>query len=385
MFPYSTVHKSQITNHQTRITNYESRITTNRVFGLDIIRATAIILVMISHSRYFFVKFYPALNGLSICGYLGVELFFVLSGFLIGRILIRLISKKKLSIRDLIKFWLMRWMRTLPNYYLFLIIYLILYSYFFKTLSSLDLRYFFFYQNFLWPHPPFFPEAWSLCMEEWFYVLFPMVLFALARILKTDKKNIVLIAILIFICFSETLRFLYVYLKNPTWDEGVRKVTLLRLDAIILGVLFAWLDFYFLEFVLKRKTLLLGAGLVGLILCVTGYYIFDKNSSVISRTFYFFFTDLSLACFLPFFSKIKYPFDNYAKILTFVSLISYSMYLTNLSLVYNFLNKYIPAATISHAFVGLFFYWALTFALSAIIFYLYEKPILRYRNARLKL
>ena len=61
----------------------------NRNFGLDIPRATAIILVLISHSRMFFTADNPNnLKFLSICGLLGVEIFFVLSGFLIGKILI---------------------------------------------------------------------------------------------------------------------------------------------------------------------------------------------------------------------------------------------------------------------------------------------------------
>ena len=82
-----------------------------RNFGLDLCRAIAIIMVIISHirgyfSRYFYVDF------LGINGFFAVELFFVLSGFLIGKIIIKdlVVSENK----DLKKFYLRRWFRTLP-------------------------------------------------------------------------------------------------------------------------------------------------------------------------------------------------------------------------------------------------------------------------------
>lgn len=91
-----------------------------RIFGLDAVRTFAILLVLMSHSRFLnhhFIELYRIGN----LGYLGVELFFVLSGFLIGQILITSFEKDS-SLKSLFDFWLKRWIRTLPNYYLFLII-----------------------------------------------------------------------------------------------------------------------------------------------------------------------------------------------------------------------------------------------------------------------
>ena len=92
-----------------------------RIFGLDLLRAIAIGLVLLCHITPFFV--FPLAPGwfaeVSALASLGVDLFFVLSGFLIGGILLRDLDRGA-SFRSLVAFWSRRWWRTLPNYYLFL-------------------------------------------------------------------------------------------------------------------------------------------------------------------------------------------------------------------------------------------------------------------------
>ncbi|HTV42772.1 MAG TPA: acyltransferase family protein [Candidatus Sulfotelmatobacter sp.] len=94
-----------------------------RYFGPDLIRALAIVLVLLSHTVPGGTEF-PALGvARYYLGLLGVEIFFVLSGFLIGGILIdELYSDRLESISGTVSFWRRRWFRTLPNYYLFLAI-----------------------------------------------------------------------------------------------------------------------------------------------------------------------------------------------------------------------------------------------------------------------
>ena len=97
-----------------------------RAFGLDLIRSFAIFFVILCHSVYIIYPVIPESIGniLLHYGVFGVDLFFVLSGFLIGRIFLKdLLANQTIDFKT---FWLRRWFRTLPNYYLFLGIHIIL-------------------------------------------------------------------------------------------------------------------------------------------------------------------------------------------------------------------------------------------------------------------
>src|SRR5204863_1727576 len=92
-----------------------------RVFGLDLLRAAAIMMVVCAHG---FVVLYPhfgePLGFFGHGGFYGVELFFVLSGFLIGQILIRAAGALGRA-ANVASFYVRRWFRTLPLFFLFLI------------------------------------------------------------------------------------------------------------------------------------------------------------------------------------------------------------------------------------------------------------------------
>ena len=101
-----------------------------RIPELDGLRGIAILLVVSVHYFYdpdarmplglHFVQNFFAL------GWTGVDLFFVLSGFLIGGILLKSLCDGRLNtMGDVFVFWKRRWFRTLPNYYLFLFLALI--------------------------------------------------------------------------------------------------------------------------------------------------------------------------------------------------------------------------------------------------------------------
>ena len=92
-----------------------------RNLGLDILRSVAIGLVLVAHALSFFTRWTAFdLNALYyVLGFLGVELFFALSGFLIGRILIETVLSER-TWPSLRRFYVRRWLRTLPPYYLVL-------------------------------------------------------------------------------------------------------------------------------------------------------------------------------------------------------------------------------------------------------------------------
>jgi len=89
--------------------------------GLDVVRAVAIFLVLVGHCGAFFAAWYGVafLWQLAVGGFYGVELFFVLSGLLIGRILIGILDAGP-TWRAWRVFMTRRWMRTLPVYFLWL-------------------------------------------------------------------------------------------------------------------------------------------------------------------------------------------------------------------------------------------------------------------------
>ena len=159
----------------------------------------------------------------------------MLSGFLISGIIYK-DSKKCLYQFNLKKFWLRRILRTLPVYFFVLII--------IYTLSdreeSFYWKYIFFIQNVFNTHPAFFGEAWSLSVEEWFYILFPITLI-IVRSKKLSFSNIVTICIIFFFILSFTFRY-YIYqnledIDIIKWDLYFRKRVECRFDSLMVGVL----------------------------------------------------------------------------------------------------------------------------------------------------
>src|SRR5689334_11843153 len=236
----------------------------HRIYGLDILRAAAILFVLQIHSLRFIAAhtdtYYYWLYILD-----GVDLFFVLSGFLIGGILLRTINKNGLDWQALRSFWIRRWFRTLPNYFLLLIALLAGYRYVFDEFPPKTLQFFVFLQNFADPHPRFFPESWSLAVEEWFYIIIPLGLFFLLKTSKNKKRIViswicfVIIAISVFRIYkTSTLH----YHELNTWDQYIRKQVLTRMDSIMYGFLGAYFSYYRFAFWDKWKNGLFIAGVL---------------------------------------------------------------------------------------------------------------------------
>ncbi len=91
--------------------------------GLDVLRAVAILMVILSHGRYFLLDHFSWSHWLRCCGWVGVQFFFALSGFLIGRQILNCRTSKNLT-QMLRPFYARRVLRILPVYYLFLWVWL---------------------------------------------------------------------------------------------------------------------------------------------------------------------------------------------------------------------------------------------------------------------
>ena len=90
-----------------------------RIIGLDLVRATAIIMVLVAHMVILPAISKPISLRIGECGLVGVETFFALSGFLVGGILYRSYTRGTLS---LARFWRRRWLRTVPACLVYLLI-----------------------------------------------------------------------------------------------------------------------------------------------------------------------------------------------------------------------------------------------------------------------
>lgn len=362
----------------------------NRVFGLDILRAVAILCVIFGHGNLLLpAKFH-------IVEYDGVSLFFVLSGFLIGGILIKELEKG-ISRNSLMEFWKRRWFRTLPNYFLILTILALPRLFLRKDLALIDIaKYYIFSQNLFTPHPEhFFPEAWSLSVEEWFYLVVPVVTFALIKICRLQPKTSILTMILALTLSITLVRFItYINLTNVEmsdmriWDLVFRKRVITRLDSLMFGVLGAYCKFYYSDFWRKfRNKIVFVTGLLLVIMGPAWHLLLPKAVyPIFLYVFSFTVTSIGTLMLLPFLSNVKKGSGAVYKIITTISLISYSAYLLNLTVVQGSILPRIKWLYLSdgNGLIALRYvcYWLITLGFSLILFKYFEQPMMKLRDKK---
>ena len=358
--------------------DYESRI-----FGLDLMRAIAIISVVNAHAvvlekantNFPWIKLVD-----------GVELFFVLSGFLIGGILIKLFQKNEtFGIKAISKFWIRRWFRTLPNYYLVLILNIIVvyFGIINGDFSQFNWKFFLFLQNFAGPFYGFFWESWSLSIEEWFYLLYPVILslvyFSLKK-LNVSKKYIFLSAIAIFLLIPFLLRAIFASRidVDSFWLEvRIFKVVIYRLDGIALGLIAAFIKNWYPDFWFRCRNITF---ISGIILTYTILYTGWVPNAYITKVFKVLFTSLGCFLLLPKFDSIRKAPALLVRLFTHISLISYSMYLLNLALVAEVMNTNFPAQGPYSAWASYVIYWICVDVFSTLLYKFYEKPMMDLRD-----
>ena len=199
----------------------------------DGLRAIAILVVLFAHSEY--LQTIPHL-GILKYGRAGVDLFFVLSGFLITGILL----DTKGSPHYFRNFYARRVLRIWPLYFA------VLFAVFVIILglrpriadsgrSSTWLYYVLYLQN-LFPYlnrPVFLAPTWSLALEEQFYVTWPSLVFLLTR----RTLLVVLVGLMIVPLLFRTALFF-----GGAPYVAIDEFTLSRLDAIVIGAIWAlWL------------------------------------------------------------------------------------------------------------------------------------------------
>lgn len=364
-----------------KMENIELKAKSSRIFGLDLFRAIAIIWVVMGHGEFMLEN--SPLEGFPFFRFIdGVDIFFVLSGFLIGGILLKEINKpKEFTGKDLLNFWKRRWFRTLPNYYLILIL-----NYFVvkngiiqEKIAQFSFHYFTFTQNFKSPMHGFFWESWSLSIEEWFYLIMPIFCFLLLK--KLTSKQAFFISAIIMIIFPLIYRFSIVTPKMDSfwWDVTFRKTVLTRLDSIGYGLLASWLFYYYKTFWDRSKKWALVFGVLLILFLINVTF---GPKTLFKQTFYFSILPISVMLFLPMAEAYKTAKGIFAKVVSHISKISYSMYLINLALVAEVIrDNFKPEGGIDGV-IKYICYWAIVIAVSSLLFKYYEKPMTDLRDKK---
>ncbi|MEZ4802574.1 MAG: acyltransferase [Gelidibacter sp.] len=364
-----------------------------RIFGLDLMRAVAIMMVVFSHIRWITPNARSIIPDLmSISGVMGVEIFFCLSGFLIGRILYKMYMSENFSFKHVFYFWIRRWFRTLPNYYLALLMNILIVFYIGSQLPEHIWRYFFFLHNFATEMPWFFAESWSLSIEEFAYILGPLLLYStLFFKTKTSKSRMFLIVTMFIILVFFVSKCIYNQ-NEPIrdmrhWNVNVKGMVIYRIDAIYYGVLAAYFSIVKPSFWIKIKYPTFIVGIFGLLILNTlipMYRIFIGTHPMFWNVWYFVIKSISISATLPLLSSMKSAPKSILKPITYISILSYAMYLLHYSIVMQLMKHFIPTEDLAGLDIAVFIlvYILLTMILSYLLYTFYEKPLMDLRDSR---
>ncbi len=350
---------------------------------LEGLRGVAVFLVLVSH--FVLIKKFPQYNFLFF-GFIGVNLFFVLSGFLITEILLRDIEKKKRPGEILKSFYIKRTLRIFPIYYLSILI-IALFNVnggrdnaswaFFYALNIKDI--WFGSVNEIMTH------LWSLCVEEQFYLIWPLMIILISAFIR---KYFIVAVILVSILLRSTTSFFHTT-NSETFNHSSMFTCM---DALGTGALIAYLKTYSpekLQTILRRIWIPV---LVTILFFLLNYLI--SHHTIFIQTF-----NRSMVALLGFFLvgwgalNIQTWWAKVAnnRVVRYLGKISYGIYLyhwflyvifeKSFSLWFKGLMKgrsdllYYNAWAVSFVFFTLF-----TIAVATVSYYSIEQPLLKVKN-----
>ena len=167
----------------------------SRVPGLDLLRAVAILWVMFYHAEVIGVL--AGDHPVADFGWMGVDLFFVLSGYLIGGQLFRPYARGLAPEPG--RFYARRLLRTLPAYLVVVALYFTWPAFNERATIQPLWQFLTFTENLLidFSHPKSFSHVWSLCVEEQFYLAAPLVVWLAVRRPAAWKGVAICVAVLV--------------------------------------------------------------------------------------------------------------------------------------------------------------------------------------------
>jgi len=340
--------------------------------NLDGIRAIAALMVIFFHffHNYQLEPGLGFLKKISTFGQTGVDLFFVLSGFLITRILFYSKDKKNYFIN----FYWKRTLRIFPLYYLFLIIF-----YFGLPLIGVidyhgfdqQFYYYIYLQNFAltfnWSNAFGPNHYWSLAVEEHFYLFWPLLVYF------TTKKALSKIVYFIIV-FALLLRLYMVY--NGL---GVFYFTFTRFDALALGALLAILELknifepkYLTKFLIAMFAVALPTAFILVKYSGDGNYLVQSFKFLLLSLFYFNLIGVVL-CLQPTNIINKILTNNF---FSYTGKISFGLYVYHPMLIL-ILSKYFITGYI---IADLLILTTLTYLIASVSFYGFESHFLKLKK-----
>jgi peptidoglycan/LPS O-acetylase OafA/YrhL len=339
-----------------------------RIKGLDLLRGIAVILVLFRHGSSF-------VNILSDIGWMGVDLFFVLSGFLVSGIVFKeYINNKKVNVK---RFLIRRGLKIYPSFYIFIAVSIVAHFIFKGGNYKIHqiINEIFYLQNYgegMWFH------TWSLAVEEHFYIGLAVFIFFAIKTNMIEKRNYV-IAFFIAIYITSLLMRIFA-LNDLHHDERFLTYTHIRIDGIIIGVLLSYI-YYFTtgyKIFLKHRNLFLGISILLvsplLILKGQGPYIYYVLSLINIGFGLMVFYALGISS-----SKLPFLIDIPFSALSFIGIHSYSIYLWHILVL-----MLVSLVEFNNLYIEMFVAIVLPIIVGIVLSYLIEKPFLMIRETVFK-
>jgi peptidoglycan/LPS O-acetylase OafA/YrhL len=295
--------------------------------GLDLLRALAIALVVLYHAGLFgFVLPF----GVQRFGWIGVDLFFVLSGYLIAGQLFGALARG--NPLDIPRFYWRRALRILPAYFVIVAIY------FFLPPSVREYptmppvwKFLTFTQNLGLRGGTAFSHAWSLCIEFQFYLVLPFLILFLAR----RRLSILAPGAVLIWCIAIRALLAQVNASAPQpsfgwWQQWIYYPTYSRLDALTVGVSLAAMETFRPAWWSRLTRSAFWLWLPGLAAIVIALIMAEDGLSIVSSAFGFFLVALGMGTFLICAVSPQSPFSRAAiPGAAFLATMAYSVYLSH--------------------------------------------------------
>ncbi len=359
---------------------------TNRYAGLDHLRALAIIIVFFWHYRQ---GDCPAwVDTIGLFGWTGVDLFFVLSGYLIGTQILKPIARGgSFSYKE---FYFKRSLRVFPAYFTVLLLYLFIPAFHERDGMAPLWKFITFTQN-LGLDFGAFSHAWSLCIEEQFYLCLPLIV-SLLLYFKLGSKTIWVflgIFLLGFVLRYFSWQYLVAPFYNAPEQEGfgiayfkwIYYPTYTRLDALLCGVAIASLFLFKPE--IKDRLMQYGNRLLLLSVALIGFAVFICYPLMSFRTAIWGYPLVAVSYGLMVLSALctsSFLYKYSWKVSRVIAMLSYSIYLTHKQMIH-LTREWLSGTSVAPDSNMMFYICALTCFFAGLILYLaIEKPFLKLRD-----